>query len=77
MRKATGAGDALLGATVWALTARGERASGALRWGLAAAHAAVEFEPEQGGGGAVPGTLSVDDVEKRRANVADVEDEYT
>ena len=77
VRKATGAGDALLGATLWAIAARGERASGALRWGLAAAHAAIEYEPEQGGGGAVPATLSIDDIEKRMKNVGEIEDEYT
>lgn len=77
VRKATGAGDALVGGIVWALAVRGEGMAGALRWGLAAAHAVLEHEPEAGRGGAVPNDLSVERVEERRKFVADVEIEYT
>lgn len=77
VRKATGAGDALVGAIVWALAVKGESMAEALRWGLATAHAVLEHEPEQGHGGAVPRNLSIQSIEERRKLVANVEVEYT
>ncbi len=78
VRKATGAGDALVGALVWATAVRGARMPEALGWGLAAAHAALEHEPAEGAaGGAVPAGLCVSALQARRALIDAIEEEYT
>ena len=69
VKKVTGAGDTLLACLVWALLEERVSMASALRYGLAGARLALECEPAEAGGGAVPVGISA---AKLRASLEDV-----
>ena len=77
LAKVTGAGDCFVAGLVWALAVRGEGVAEAARWGLAGARAALETEPAEGAGGAIPQQLSPQLLERLLDGVDAVEAGYT
>ncbi len=77
LAKVTGAGDCFVAGLVWAFAVRGDRVAEATRWGLAGARAALETEPAEGAGGAIPEQLSPQLLERLLDGVDAVENTYT
>jgi len=77
LAKVTGAGDCFVAGLVWAVAVRGERVAEGARWGLAGARAALETEPTDGAGGAIPAQLSPQLLERLLEGVDAVEAGYT
>ena len=77
LAKVTGAGDCFVAGLVWAAVVRGDTVAQAARWGLAGARAALETDPAEGAGGAIPQHLSPQLLEKLMDGVPEVEAGYT